>query len=144
MTTYAKCKDYNEGEAFPYIELDNNEHVHFRSCDNTMYHCYQPDQLDDEEFNLILLLDQRLVRARSSHFDFTNNKNLVTVYIDHESYRDTIKEILDGEYKGIEYEIKLYHQVWVDCLDESLKRTILERILNGIRDYLIIKTIEAN
>jgi hypothetical protein len=70
MNTYAKCRDYNEGESFPYLELKDAENVHYWPCDETEYLCFQPDYLDDEEFNIIIIFRHRPVFARGIHFDF--------------------------------------------------------------------------
>ena len=69
--TYAVCRDYQEGESFPYVEVnDPAMTVHYRECDDTQYQCWQPDHLDSAEFNLILLFPDRPVVARGMHFDF--------------------------------------------------------------------------
>ena len=69
MTTYAKCRDYREGESFPYL-LDDSTTCLFSPCDESLYLCWQPDKLDDEEFNLVIELNGIPVRARGIHFDF--------------------------------------------------------------------------
>lgn len=70
--TYAKCRDYNKGESFPYVEVNDPIADNYKEypCDETLYECWQPDHLDDAEFNLIILLEDRPVVARSWHFDF--------------------------------------------------------------------------
>jgi len=67
---YAKCREYQNEETFPYIELNDTETVYYRPCDNTFYKCHQPDYWDDEEFNLIIMLDDRPIRAQSIEFDY--------------------------------------------------------------------------
>ena len=70
----AICLDYDEGDCFPYLELNQNEFVYgqYLPCDRTLYKCFQPDYWDDEEFNMIILLEDRPVRVRGIHFDFKN------------------------------------------------------------------------
>lgn len=71
MSFYAKCRDYEPGEAFPYLDFmgDADNCLSF-PCDDTLYECWQPDELDDSEFNLIILLKGYPVRVRGIHFDF--------------------------------------------------------------------------
>lgn len=69
-TVKARCREYEEGESFPFLELNDFENVHYQRCDETQYLCFQPDYLDNEEFNLIIILNGRTVIARSCHFDF--------------------------------------------------------------------------
>lgn len=68
-TTYAFPIDYEEGETFPY--LDSSDQCKYHECSNTFYECWQPDELDDAEFNVIILLNSCPVRVRGMHFDFT-------------------------------------------------------------------------
>lgn len=64
------CMDYEEGDSFPYIELNDNENVHYWVCDETKYEAFQPDYWEDEEFNLVIIFRDRPVRVRSIHFKF--------------------------------------------------------------------------
>lgn len=68
----AICRDYEEGDCFPFLELNQNEFVYgqYWPCDETPYLCFQPDYWDNEEFNLVIILNDRPVRARGIHFDF--------------------------------------------------------------------------
>jgi hypothetical protein len=74
---YAVCRDYKEGDTFPYVEVNDpalytnfERRVHYRLCDDTKYQCWQPDHLDGAEFNLILLFPDRPVVARGLHFEY--------------------------------------------------------------------------
>lgn len=73
MTTYAKCRDYGEGDCFPYIHkcpeyLDDQELYEY--CNETLYECWQPDSLDNEEFNMVIMHKGSPVLVRGIHFDF--------------------------------------------------------------------------
>lgn len=72
MNVYAKCRDYREGETFPFVHTnDYLEHeVKYFTCTETLYPCWQPDELDDAEFNLVILLHGAPVLVRGIHFDF--------------------------------------------------------------------------
>ena len=66
-TTHAICARYLEGECFPY-QTPGFEQYH--KCDDTLYECWQPDCIEDDEFNLIILIEGMPVKARGIHFDF--------------------------------------------------------------------------
>lgn len=66
----ATCRDYEDGESFPYLELNDNETVHYFPCDEDSFQSFQPEYWDDEEFNVIIILRERPVRVRGMHFDF--------------------------------------------------------------------------
>lgn len=68
--TKAICRDWREGESFPYIELNDTESVHYWPCDDTEYMCFQPDYWDNEEFNVILIFRDRPIRVIGIDFDF--------------------------------------------------------------------------
>lgn len=75
MDTYkdfkAICALYDPGESFPYIDATcKGDECRFCPCDETRYEYWQPDALDDEEFNMVILLNGALVRVRGCHFDF--------------------------------------------------------------------------
>lgn len=67
MTTYAKCRVYREGDMFPFIHVGEEGEL---ACDDSEYECWQPDELDDEEFNLVILFHGSPLRVRGCHFDF--------------------------------------------------------------------------
>ena len=72
MTAYAKCRDYERGESFPYknfMYLDDDMCL-FHLCDETLYECWMPHEIEDDEFNLVILLQGFPVKARGIHFDF--------------------------------------------------------------------------
>lgn len=68
--TYAQCRDYEEGESFPYYDFMNDRSFLFYPCSQELYECWQPDCIEDEEFNLVIMLHNFPVRARGIHFDF--------------------------------------------------------------------------
>lgn len=72
MIIYAICRDYEPGDKFPYVLSNSYQEgeVQYHPCDDTRYPCLQPDELDNSEFNLIIVLNGRPVLARSWHFDF--------------------------------------------------------------------------
>lgn len=70
-TIYAKPWDYEEGESFPYLDfMGNSENCLYYPCSETFYECWQPDEIENDEFNLVILLHGFPVRARGIHFDF--------------------------------------------------------------------------
>jgi hypothetical protein len=71
MTTYAKCRDYEEAESFPYVLGEERaDKTDYYPCNETLYECWMPDQIEDDEFNIVILLQGFPVRARDIHFDF--------------------------------------------------------------------------
>ncbi|HBY68212.1 MAG TPA: hypothetical protein DEG69_10915 [Flavobacteriaceae bacterium] len=50
-----------------------NTHKNKIKLHDEQYPCWQPDELDDSEFNLIILVGDELYRVTSTDFDFTNN-----------------------------------------------------------------------
>lgn len=46
MTTYAICRDYEEGESFPYWSGAQDSDVDYWPCDETLYECWQPDCIE--------------------------------------------------------------------------------------------------
>lgn len=49
------------------VPIDNGEYI---PNDGTWYEAWQPDELDNDEFNLVLLYNGQLVRALTIDFDF--------------------------------------------------------------------------
>jgi hypothetical protein len=47
----------------------------WQDCDETLYECWQPDSIEDDEFNLVIMLDGFPVKARGCHFDFVEAPN---------------------------------------------------------------------
>lgn len=76
MNDYAVCMPYYEGETFPYLGLipyldcKNEDSPFHYPCTKTRYEYWQPEGLNDEEFNLVILLHGFPVRVRGCHFDF--------------------------------------------------------------------------
>jgi hypothetical protein len=68
MTTFAMCRDYYEGETFPHSPV--GEDCSYHPCSDKLYECWQPDCIEDDEFNLVIMLDNKPVLARGIHFDF--------------------------------------------------------------------------
>lgn len=66
----AKCMDYREGDAFPYYDFMNDRDPLFYPCTEALYECWQPDCIEDSEFNLVIMLHNFPVRVRGCHFDF--------------------------------------------------------------------------
>ncbi len=64
---YIKCRDYEPGESFPYREM--NQDFYF-PCDETLYEYWQPDNIEDDEFNTVIMLKGMPVLVRSYHFEF--------------------------------------------------------------------------
>ena len=71
MTHYAKPFIYLPGDYFPFLV---DKHIRFQECDETLYECWKPECIEDEEFNLVIVLHGNVVRARSIHFDFINQE----------------------------------------------------------------------
>lgn len=68
MTTYAICRDYHPCKSFPI--LVGEKKIRFELCTDTKYECWMPDQIENDEFNLVILLDGLPCLVRSCHFDF--------------------------------------------------------------------------
>lgn len=69
---YARCLPYSKGDTFPAIM--HGEVTHF-PCSEKLYEYWLPDQIEDDEFNMVILYDGNPIIARSCHFDFcTQNK----------------------------------------------------------------------
>jgi hypothetical protein len=70
--TKAFARDYEEGESFPYLDFmcEDTDKCLWYPCTETKYECWQPDEIEDAEFNLIILLHGFPVRVRGIHFDF--------------------------------------------------------------------------
>jgi hypothetical protein len=68
MKQYVKCRDYEKGETFPFVRLDGSEGMH--PCNEALYDHWLPEAIEDDEFNMLILLDEEMVKVRSSHFDF--------------------------------------------------------------------------
>ena len=96
---YAKCRDYNLGDSFAYVELNDVETVRWMPCTDRVYQCYQPDYWDDEEFKLILLLSDRPIRAIAIDFEFITKEENKDIDIGDiiEWFREDFK---DGEFKN--------------------------------------------
>lgn len=69
--TYAKCQEFEEGDTFPYC-IEKFEGYY--NCTNDLYECWQPNCLDDEEFNLVIIIQGVPVRVRGCHFDFVDKE----------------------------------------------------------------------
>lgn len=69
MTTYAKLRDYREGDCFPYI-TGYGEIKYCAGDDFSWFECWLPDAIENEEFNLVILLGDLPVRVQSINFDF--------------------------------------------------------------------------
>jgi hypothetical protein len=67
---YAKCRDYEEGDSFPYYDNRTDRESLYCPCDNTLYECWQPDCIEDDDFNLVIMMAGYPVLARECHFDF--------------------------------------------------------------------------
>lgn len=63
-------EDLDGATDIPFLELNDPETVHYLRCKEAKYTCYQPDEIEDEEFNMIILLEDRPIRVRGIHFDF--------------------------------------------------------------------------
>jgi len=64
-------EDLDGSTQLPFLELNDSETVHYLECkEDAKYTCFQPDYWDWEEFNLIILLEDRPIRVRGIHFDF--------------------------------------------------------------------------
>ena len=64
---YIRCRDYDDDESFPFM---NGEELGFEDCNETLYEYWQPDAIEDDEFNTFILLNGEPVKVRSCHFDF--------------------------------------------------------------------------
>lgn len=71
-TTYAKCRPFKLGERFCAI-IAETEITFF--CTGDLYECWQPDAIENEEYNLVILIGARPVRARTIDFDFEERKS---------------------------------------------------------------------
>lgn len=70
-TTYAQSFAYGDDEKFPYLKTwEDSEDCQFFPCSSALYECWQPDLIENDEFNLIILLHGSPVRVIGSHFDF--------------------------------------------------------------------------
>lgn len=76
MTKYAKCKPYEQGERFPFRGYFNDfsEVGGSIECSGRVYECWQPYEIVDEEFNVIILLEGVPVSVRDCQFDFLEVK----------------------------------------------------------------------
>lgn len=72
MKSFAQCFDYEEGESFPYIRLDGKEGM--QPCSDILYEYWMPEAIENDEFNMLILLDGEMVKARCVHFNFTNGR----------------------------------------------------------------------
>ena len=68
MKQYVKCRDYDEGETFPFVRLDGTEGMY--PCNETLYEHWLPEAIENDEFNMLILLNGEMVKVRSCHFDF--------------------------------------------------------------------------
>lgn len=68
---YVKCLPYEEGETFPM--LVNGFCVPF-PCSETVYEAWQPEEIENDEFNTFILIEGIAVKVRSSHFDFVKGE----------------------------------------------------------------------
>ena len=50
-----------------------NTHKNKLKLPKKQYPCWQPDELDNSEFNLVILVDHKLHRVSSIDFDFENS-----------------------------------------------------------------------
>jgi hypothetical protein len=71
MTIYAKCRDYSKYDSFAYMTVSSLNYACFE-CDETLYPCWQPDELDDSNFNTVILLNGYPVLVQSIDFDFVD------------------------------------------------------------------------
>lgn len=77
--TYAICRDYEDSESFPYLDREHglkyiiNQKCLYYPCTDTKYECWMPDEIEDDEFNLVILLHGQPVKVRGIHFDFIND-----------------------------------------------------------------------
>lgn len=81
MSYKLKCRDYLEGECFPYIRIDGIDEDKIQECDNTIYDGFSPESIglhadawDTKEFNQGMILNGERVRVRSCHFDYIHTK----------------------------------------------------------------------
>lgn len=73
MTTYAKCARYDEGDSFAYVHKTaeySEDQYDYYECDETLYECWQPDALDNDEFNVVIILECVPVLVQGINFDF--------------------------------------------------------------------------
>jgi hypothetical protein len=80
--TFAKCKDYEPGETFPVLietEEGGAENIQVdMDCDNRVYECWQPNCIEDSEYNLVIIVDGMPRLARGCHFDFIEELGVTT------------------------------------------------------------------
>lgn len=69
----AKCARYDKGDLFPYHFFGKDLDVFYCPCSEDVYQCWQPDEIENSEFNLIILLHNLPVRVRGIHFDFVTD-----------------------------------------------------------------------
>lgn len=70
-----KCLPYREGERFPYIipGIGRETVEGWIDCDETVYEAWaHPDNIEDDEFNMVIMVGKCPVVVRSSHFDFVD------------------------------------------------------------------------
>lgn len=63
----AKIRDYKRGELIP--AFINDEETMIPATPQS-YECWQPDGLDSEQYNLVLLIGYEFYRVQSFDFDF--------------------------------------------------------------------------
>ena len=68
MKQYARCKPHDEGDRFPYVFLNGSQSTH--PCHRGLHEQWMPEAIQDDEFNMVILLNDELVKVRSCHFDF--------------------------------------------------------------------------
>jgi hypothetical protein len=68
MKKYVKCLDYEKNDCFPY--LNSGEFCQYYECDETLYDYWQPESIENDEFNTIILINGSPVKVRGIHFEF--------------------------------------------------------------------------
>lgn len=102
--TYAKCRDYDEGETFPYATQEKEGYF---PCCERLYPCWQPEEIADDEFNLVILLEGHPVKVRGCHFDFfemTYEQAQAQKFIDEYGYQNIVNWMDDDLREDIAHE----------------------------------------
>jgi hypothetical protein len=68
MKQYVRCRDYEEGDSFPFEKL--NGIGGFYPCSPVLYEHWLPEAIEDDEFAMVIDLEGELVKVIATHFDF--------------------------------------------------------------------------
>lgn len=74
MVTLAKIRAYEEGDRLPAF-VDGKE-THVELDPNRYFECWQPDSLLDDGYNLVIAVDQKVIRFMSIDFDFFGEEDV--------------------------------------------------------------------